>query len=124
MALALNELEGRLKSAWSVETATTWTRDNPALGQCSVTALVVNDLLGGRILKTRVGPNYHFYNLIDDTRIDLTSSQFGGQIAYEDLPASRDDAFGDTTFKQYQALRRALFLETHSAGCCSFPTPG
>ncbi|WP_040349484.1 hypothetical protein [Brevundimonas sp. BAL3] len=116
MAPVLDELEGRLKAAWSMETATTWTRGNPALGQCSVTALVVNDLLGGRILKTRVGPNYHFYNLIDGTRVDLTSSQFGGRIAYEDLPASRDDAFSDTTVKQYQALRRALFLESHSAG--------
>lgn len=116
MAPVVNELEGRLKAAWSVATATTWTRDNPALGQCSVTALVVNDLLGGRILKTRVGANYHFYNLINDTRIDLTSSQFGEQITYEDLPASRSDAFSDTTFKQYEALRRALFLATHSAG--------
>lgn len=40
MAPVLDELEGRLKAAWSVETATTWTRDNPALGQCSVAALV------------------------------------------------------------------------------------
>lgn len=111
MAPVSNELEDRLKAAWSVETATIWTRDNPALGQCSVTALVVNDLLGSRILKTRVGSTYHFYNLIDDARVDLTSSQFGEQIAYEDLPASRNDAFRDTTFKQYQALRQALSLE-------------
>jgi hypothetical protein len=111
MVPVLSQLEDQLKIAWSVHTATTWTRDNPARGQCSVTALVVNDVLGGRILKTKVGPHDHFYNWIDGRRVDLTSNQFEDQIAYEDLSSSRDDAFNDTTFEQYQALRRALSLD-------------
>jgi hypothetical protein len=115
MVTTLKQLEHQLKAAWSKETATTWTRDNPARGQCSVTALVVYDSFGGRILKTRVGPHDHFYNQIDGTRVDLTSSQFEEPIAYEDLPASRDDAFSDTTFNQYQALRRALSLGPQTA---------
>ena len=49
------ELYRRLTRAWSVETSSKWRRDNPACGQCSVTALVVQDLLGGEILKTNVG---------------------------------------------------------------------
>lgn len=115
MVTTLEQLAQQLRTAWSKETATTWTRDNPARGQCSVTALVVYDLFGGRILKTGVGPHDHFYNQIDGRRVDLTSSQFEGPIAYEDLPASRDDAFSDTTSNQYQALRRALSLGPKTA---------
>lgn len=111
MAMAFDEFGQRLSAAWSKETATMWTRENPARGQCSVTALVVHDVFGGRILKTRVGSAPHFYNLIGGNRIDLTSSQFEHPIVYEDLAASRDDAFSDTTVEQYQALRRALGLD-------------
>lgn len=83
---------------------------NPARGQCSVTALVICDVFGGQILKTRVGSNFHFYNEIGSRRVDLTSSQFEDQIKYDDLPASRDDALSDTTVEQYLALRLALKL--------------
>jgi hypothetical protein len=43
--------EALLKS-WSINSSSKWTKDNPAKGQCGVTALVVNDLLGGLIRKT------------------------------------------------------------------------
>ena len=48
------ELREKLMSAWSIETGRKWRSDNPACGQCSVTALVAQDLLGGEILKTLV----------------------------------------------------------------------
>jgi hypothetical protein len=108
MTELLTELETRLKSAWSAETATTWMPENPARGQCSVTALVVHDWLGGRILKTRVGRGWHFYNWIDGRRVDLTAGQFERPVDYEDLPASHAEAFGDTSPAQYDALLCAL----------------
>jgi hypothetical protein len=95
-------------AAWSAETATTWSSANPARGQCSVTALVVQDLLGGSILKTKIGHDWHFYNSLDSQRIDLTESQFATPISYEDLPASRTEALSDTSVKQFEALRMAL----------------
>src|SRR5205085_10867222 len=103
-----DELAARLEGAWSPKSATTWKADNPALGQCSVTALVVHDLLGGCILKTRLGAGWHFYNWIDGQRLDLTATQFQRPVAYEDLPATRDEAFSDTSTEQYQALRSAV----------------
>lgn len=33
-----------LFKCWSINSSSKWTQDNPANGQCGVTALVVNDL--------------------------------------------------------------------------------
>ena len=98
----------RLAGAWSAETAQTWREDDPARGQCSVTALVAQDLFGGTILKTRIGPAWHFYNRFDGARHDFTASQFAAPIAYEDIEATRAEAFADTSPAQYEALRQSL----------------
>src|SRR6185436_2032868 len=44
----------QLRRSWSIETGSGWQPDNPASGQCGVTALVVQDKFGGEILKTDV----------------------------------------------------------------------
>lgn len=41
-----------LFEAWSEKSSKKYSPANPALGQCGVTALVVNDFLEGEILKT------------------------------------------------------------------------
>jgi hypothetical protein len=105
-------LEERIKAVWSRKTASTSTASNPARGQCSVSALVVHDLLGGSILKTRIRFGWHFYNWVNHSRIDLTASQFNGEIIYEDLPATRDEALSDTSVEQYQELRTGLGMLT------------
>ena len=97
-----------LKTAWSADTSTRWIREVPALGQCSVTALVVHDIFGGDILKTRTAQGVHFYNRIGTERWDLTISQFADPIPFEDLPATREEAMADTSPKQYEALRSSL----------------
>jgi hypothetical protein len=102
------DLYHRLKQAWSPDTGRKWRRDNPACGQCSVTALVVQDQLGGDILKTDVGGAWHFYNYIDGLRWDLTVSQFDAPVGYEDLPSNRDEAFEDTSPERYETLKRRV----------------
>jgi hypothetical protein len=102
------ELYRRLTKAWSSETGSKWRPDNPACGQCSVTALVVQDLLGGELLKTRVAGAWHFYNRIDGRRWDLTVSQFETPIGYDDLPSSRQEALADTSKQQYVTLVERL----------------
>src|SRR5262245_48087640 len=87
----------RLTKAWSSETSGKWQPDNPACGQCSVTALVVQDLLGGELLKTRIAGAWHFYNSIDGRRWDLTVGQFATPIGYDDVPSSRQEALADTS---------------------------
>ena len=66
-----------------------WSKDNPARGQCGVTALVVNDILGGTIVKTRYGQLWHFSNVIDGRVIDFTESQFDAPIAYDNQASNR-----------------------------------
>lgn len=104
-------LQSALMRAWSIETSSKWLPDNPARGQCSVTALVVQDILGGDIVKTDVDGAWHFYNLLDGERLDFSESQFSQPVPYADLPSNRDEAFSDTSQKQYQILRERLLRE-------------
>lgn len=95
-----------LRESWSAKTS--GVADNPARGQCNVTALVVNDLFGGDILKTPLPEGDHFYNRIDGQRIDLTDSQFDAPITYVDLVSGRNEALAGTTAHQYEALKSAF----------------
>ena len=65
-----------------------WTPENKTLGQCSITAFIVQDLFGGEVYGIlRPGGNYHCYNVIGDARFDLTSEQFGEEakdLVYDD----------------------------------------
>jgi hypothetical protein len=93
-----------LKRCWSRESSSLWTKQNPACGQCSVTALVIQDQFGGRILKTPMEERWHFYNQIDGKRYDLTIEQFAVLPNYYDLPSNREEAFADTNQNQYGYL--------------------
>ncbi|HEX2113830.1 MAG TPA: hypothetical protein VHM01_05450 [Alphaproteobacteria bacterium] len=101
----------KLLKAWSADTSSKWRPDNPALGQCSVTALVLHDIYGGDILKTYVRGAWHFYNRIDGERYDLTVSQFAEPIVYDDIISNRSEALNDTSPEQYAALRGHLCSE-------------
>jgi hypothetical protein len=100
-----------LKSAWSSDSSTSWSAANPAKGQCSVTSLVAQDIFGGDIVTTKTQGGTHFYNVIDGRRYDFTIGQFDEQIAFDDTPCGRAEAFTDTSEQQYEALRRALGLQ-------------
>lgn len=72
-----------LRKAWCRETAhlsyqSKWSEDNPSLGQCCVTALVIQDQYGGDIYSCKVGNNSHFVNIINERIVDKTAEQFGG----------------------------------------------
>ncbi|WP_328911121.1 hypothetical protein OG230_17275 [Streptomyces sp. NBC_00234] len=86
--LLLADLEAAIRSSWDADTTTPvhrphWNPDNPARDQCGVTAMVVNDLLGGELIRgeVRVGgvqTDYHWWNRLGmGIEIDLTREQFG-----------------------------------------------
>lgn len=55
-----------------------WSKDNITLGQCSITAFLVQDIFGGEVYGVlRPGGNYHCFNIVGDAVFDLTSEQFG-----------------------------------------------
>lgn len=103
-----DEVQGVLRKAWSLGTASQWTANNPAAGQCNVTSLLIHELFGGDLLKTPLPAGDHFYNRIDGLRYDFTASQFDQPVAYMDLPTDRADAELGATDDQLAELRAAF----------------
>ena len=72
-----------LLDAWCAQTCAPrmrerWSAENPTLGQCSVTAFLVQDFFGGTVWGIPLGDgNYHCFNRVGDAEFDLTSEQFG-----------------------------------------------
>ena len=111
-----------LEDSWSLETAKQWSAENPANGQCNVTAAVVHDLYGGEILRTRYPTVWHYYNRINGTRFDFTDSQFSRPNARFDAPERYDDEVSDwdaamdgTLQSEYDALKQALISKLTNA---------
>jgi GNAT superfamily N-acetyltransferase len=84
-ATTLSELEDAIRASWGRDTsedADEWSEENPASGQCAVTALVVRELLGGEILianvlRDGVRVDRHAWNrLPSGLAVDLTRDQF------------------------------------------------
>ncbi|MEU1278554.1 hypothetical protein [Streptomyces sp. NPDC005805] len=85
--LLLTDIEQAVRGSWDADTCTPeyrarWTAGNPARDQCGVTALVVNDLLGGELLRGEVQVDgrrvdFHWWNRLGEgVEIDLTREQF------------------------------------------------
>ena len=90
----LEELKKVIEVSWSKETCyptlqDTWNNSNPSLGQCAITALIVNDFLGGKIMRTMQDGISHYYNLVNGKVIDLTVSQFDGIIPNYEIGEER-----------------------------------
>ena len=112
----LNSLEDAIKKSWSKDTcypgcANDWTPENPAFGQCAVTALVVQDYFGGDLLFCK--EQFHFWNRISNGKeIDFSRSQFpSGTIISVDKVESREyvlhsqDALDAKTLSRYNLLK-------------------
>ena len=97
-----------LRECWSLASSSLYTEENPARGQCSVTALVIQDCYGGELCKTKVGEYWHFYNCIDGVYYDFTAEQFVFSIKYLNLATTREEAFADTNALQYAYLSNAF----------------
>lgn len=87
------DLYDALMHLWCADTCAprmrkSWSPENSTLGQCSITAFLVQDLFGGRVYGIlRSGGNYHCYNVIGDCVFDLTSEQFGDEkLSYSGNP--------------------------------------
>ena len=89
-----------------------WTKENMTLGQCSITAFLVQDIFGGKVYGIpRSGGTFHCYNEVEGCTFDLTSEQFGDEVLdYTDNPVqSREIHFAKTEKRErYEYLRDAL----------------
>jgi hypothetical protein len=114
MSFDPDEVQRALRKAWSLSTASQWTADNPAAGQCNVTSLLIHELFGGDLLKTPLPAGDHFYNRIGGNSYDFTASQFEQPIAYMDIATDPADAEQGATRDQLAELR-AAFQERHAS---------
>lgn len=80
------DLYDKLSRAWCAQTCAPrlragWTPERKTLGQCSITAFLVQDIFGGEVYGIlRPGGNYHCYNVVEGRVLDLTSEQFGEEV--------------------------------------------
>lgn len=81
--MTISDLENILQSTWSVETAYSgdrknWTLQRNSTGQCTVTAMIVQDFFGGKIVRgySEKYKLFHYWNEIDGKKVDLTYNQF------------------------------------------------
>jgi hypothetical protein len=91
-----------------------WTLSNPAWGQCAVTALVVQDLLGGDLLRCDVAGSRHYWNSLpsSDQELDLARHQFSGRIKPRGVDRRERGyvlSFPDTR-RRYKLLRHLVYL--------------
>ncbi|MBR5357922.1 MAG: hypothetical protein IK128_01765 [Clostridiales bacterium] len=92
-----------------------WTPENMTLGQCSITAFIVQDLFGGEVYGIlRPGGNYHCYNVIGDAKFDLTSEQFGEEakdLVYDDVNLQTREVHFEKVEKKarYEYLKQLVY---------------
>ena len=115
----------KFKKAWCAETAhpayrDKWSPNNPSAGQCVVTALIVQETVGGDIYACKVGRSSHFVNIIDDKIYDLTADQFGGtdNVKYIDgsfkLRSRESLLRNKDVLARYQILKERLLLSENN----------
>jgi hypothetical protein len=67
-----------IRHAWAADTSIDpeWSATCPARGQCAVTALVIQDYLGGQLIRAEVEGISHYWNRVKGGEVDLTRDQF------------------------------------------------
>ena len=116
-----------LSGIWAADTCAprmrqNWRADNPTLGQCSITAFLMQDIYGGRVLGVpRRGGTFHCFNDVDGCVFDLTSEQFGGEaLDYDHCPEQRREVHFSKAEKKarYETLKARLTeaLEARARG--------
>lgn len=111
------DLYRALLGVWQADTCAPrmrgdWTPENPTLGQCSITAFLVQDIFGGEVRGVPLKDGgYHCFNVVDGCRFDLTSEQFGdARLCYDDRPLQRREQHFASEEKRlrYQTLKARL----------------
>ena len=117
------ELYSAMLDVWCADTCaprmrSDWSKDNPSLGQCSITSFLAQDIFGGKVYG--VPPpdgNFHCYNVVGEDLFDIASEQFGEEkLNYRDNPEQfREIHFAKEEKRlRYEELRRLLkeYLKT------------
>jgi hypothetical protein len=80
------------------------------LGQCAVTALLINERYGGKILYNAQFD--HYWNVLPNgQKIDLTRKQFHNKRVTEGTPVSRKQILHSATAKKFRTGKRYGLLK-------------
>ena len=117
--LTLAAIEQAIRQSWTLDTSDDpdeWSPANPSRGQCDITALLVNDFVGGELLAAGVFVDgqrveSHMWNrLPNGLELDLTRDQFkDGQVIGEPTARRRPSEFA-TDHPRYHRYETYLVL--------------
>ena len=113
-----------LSGIWSADTCAPrmrndWSPENRTLGQCSITAFLMQDVFGGKVYGIPLGDgSFHCFNVVEGCLFDLTSEQFGDEkLDYQNSEEQfRENHFSKEEKRQrYERLKERLNLTMHHA---------
>jgi hypothetical protein len=86
-----------------------WSKADKTLGQCSITAFLLQDIYGGKVCGVPLDDgNFHCFNVINGEVFDLTSEQFGNTVLnYENCP----EQFREKHFAKEEKKKRYEYLK-------------
>lgn len=124
MKPTLQALSKALQESWGADTAYSpeeWSQENKARGQCVVSSLIVQDYLGGDLIRYEINEDQlhetHYMNrLSDGTVIDTTASQYTShvnmkrkQVDIGEFASIRDKRLADkSTAARYEILKHRV----------------
>jgi hypothetical protein len=120
-----------LRSSWSRETcaprsARHWSQNNRAAGQCDVSALIIDDLFGGTIMRAEIiGYGAHYYNHVSMGEgyypLNVTRSQFPLNVTIPPgSPVTRDELLNSARASEALIKERYERLRSLCAAHMSF----
>lgn len=121
--LNLSDVEQAIRASWDADTRdpdgkANWRPDNPALGQCGTTALVIQDLLGGDLILGEVHSegekvdNHYWIRFASGIDLDLTREQFrDGQVIVGGKVVQRPPEGPRRCREEYELLRTRVFAK-------------
>ncbi|SEG85412.1 hypothetical protein SAMN02982929_04587 [Saccharopolyspora kobensis] len=120
IAFTLTDIERAIRSSWGADTCAPedlpkWHEGNPARGQCGTTALVINDLLGGDLVRGEVHVDgrrvdYHWWNRFPGgLELDLTREQFDPEEVVTGAVVIERPAEINRLREEYERLRTRTF---------------
>lgn len=94
-----------VRASWSAETTDEWHPDDPARHQCGVSALVIQDYLGGRVVMNVFGSRTVWFNELADGTELFTRDHSGERVYRENLARTRAQMMlHQDMFRRYAVL--------------------
>ncbi len=125
----LGDIGRIISTCWNRQTSydpVGWSSRNRGWGQCAVTALIVQDLFGGVVLRGFVNGIEHYWNrLPNEEEVDLTRTQFANvREVVSVAPASREFILASpSTAGRYAELKRRVSTKVSTTSNVSARSP-